>query len=123
MSRSKPYCVTRAEAKRRLLAHWKPAIVECRRVRLPFDLPGWARMRNYELEFELSDVLGGEWVISEWCPFDGIFTAWREHAPASVLRRTIRRFRRSQAAGNVEGYNWDYLVGYLQEALAKAGGK
>lgn len=32
--------------------------------------PRWERLRNYEYE-EILTALGGDWCISEWCPFDG----------------------------------------------------
>lgn len=38
-----------------------------------FVHPDYERLRNYEMEWELSDVYGGEWCINSICPFDGVF--------------------------------------------------
>lgn len=37
------------------------------------------RLRNYELEHDLKLRFGGEWCISEWCPFNGRFCQLQEH--------------------------------------------
>lgn len=31
----------------------------------------YIRLRNYELEYRLSVATGDEWVITDWCPFNG----------------------------------------------------
>lgn len=37
------------------------------------------RLRNYEMEDLLAEHVGGEWVVSEPCPFNGFFCSWRYH--------------------------------------------
>jgi hypothetical protein len=39
------------------------------------------RARNYELEQTLSDVFGGTWVVTDWCPFNGRFCALDRYVP------------------------------------------
>lgn len=39
------------------------------------------RWRNYELEDRIALGWEDKWVISEFCPFNGIYCRWREYAP------------------------------------------
>lgn len=39
------------------------------------------RYRNYELEERLEAEYDGQWVISEWCPFDGRFCKLADFVP------------------------------------------
>lgn len=50
--------------------------------------PDCARLHNYEFETDyLPGLFGGNWIISEWCPFDGYHCAWYNHAPPDVLKQ------------------------------------
>lgn len=59
--------------------------------------PGWERCRNYELETDMSEWFGGEWVISEWCPFDGVYCRWPRHIPEGELISAIERMGGAEA--------------------------
>jgi hypothetical protein len=41
----------------------------------------WDRLRNYEYEERLHEAFGGDWCISEWCPFDGRWCTLRDFLP------------------------------------------
>jgi hypothetical protein len=123
--------VGRETARALLLKHWAPALRLARRLKLPVS-PGteparWERLRNYEIEYELRRVFGRSFVISEWCPFDGIFTSWRNHAPPKVLEAEIARIETCPLEAKPdgcrvtpEGYVADRLIDMLRDALAKA---
>lgn len=72
------------------------------------------RVRNYELEHDLSSKLGGEWVVAEWCPFNGLFCQWISYAPDEDLDKTIKWWEDNRAANAEHGLNVDYHIQYLQ---------
>ena len=45
----------------------------CRHRRSP---ERFARLRNYEIEMELKDHFGAEFVVWEPCPFNGVHCTW-----------------------------------------------
>lgn len=80
------------------------------------DTP-WDRLRNYELEAELQGTLGGDWVISEWCPFNGFFCAYSDVAPLDEMvayREIIRGW-------NPKKVDVDYLVGQVDQKISERG--
>jgi len=36
----------------------------------------WERYRNYEMEYHLDDMLDGKWIIGEFCPYNGKYSAY-----------------------------------------------
>lgn len=69
--------ISRAVARVKLLKHWLKNYTP--RQLLERSEPPWDRMRNYELEAMLSDDFGGEWCISEPCPFNGAYCRFGTH--------------------------------------------
>lgn len=70
-----------------------------------FDLFGpmdRSRYRNYELEHDLEVEHGGTWVIAEWCPSNGIYCSYWEHAPVPVLKLALRAHEKVGYTGAVE---------------------
>jgi len=55
--------------------------------------PNWGRVRNYEMEVELQEVTGEEYVISEFCPFNGRFCSWMDHAPIEFLKECLQHWK------------------------------
>lgn len=104
---------TRAQARRTILAKWKRVIAQARRVRLPFHLPDWDRLRNYEIEDLLARVLGGAWCVSEWCPYDSIFCLWNKHAPVVEREKKIAKLEanRSELSTRIDV---DYYITILR---------
>lgn len=37
--------------------------------------------RNYELERDLDGLFGGNWVVTDWCPYDGRFSVLSHFVP------------------------------------------
>ena len=77
------------------------------------------RRRNYEIEHDLSDIFGVEHVISEWCPFNGIYSSWADHCPISELRQIVDE---NIGKGIVDHYNLDYLANYAEGIINKREG-
>lgn len=50
-------------------------------------------MRNYEMEHALEEIEGGEWIINEWCPFNGIHCGFFDVAPIKFLEQTIEEMQ------------------------------
>lgn len=67
--------ITRAEAHKKLEAHWteKGHCSCCSKRRAPAR---FERLRNYEIEQELEQVFGEEHVVAELCPFNGVYCTW-----------------------------------------------
>lgn len=80
---------------------------------LPHLREDFARMRNYEIQGELEDLFGATWVISEWCPFNGIHTAWCHVAPRAVREKTANWWRVNRASLTADHYNVDAHIRYL----------
>ena len=90
---------------------------------------GWGeewsdRLRNYEIEYDLAELAGVDvddeelmYVVAEWCPFNGIFCAWREHAPREVLDDTISWWEEHRAELAAQGLRVDYHLGLLRASL------
>lgn len=106
--------VTRDEARHRLMTKWAKAKAAMEEVGLDFDEPRWDALRNYELERMMEYHFGGEWVIAEWCPFDGIFCRYKEVAPAADL---IEAKNNIAAMPENTGLNKPYLLRLLDEQL------
>lgn len=108
-----PRILTRAEAAERIRNHWLST-------RTPEQLlamhePNWDRLRNYELEGILEKELGGEWVIGEWCPFNGIHCNWLDHCPLETLDALIAEYESDPAALRRAGVNPDMRMGHLRD--------
>ncbi len=108
--------VTRDEA-RFMLIH---AGVECER---------FERWRNYEIEHDLDELIDDEgvYVIAEWCPFNGIYCAWLQHAPTESIERTMREveevrgvWEADRATGSSRYPNPDRFLDTLRTALEAA---
>lgn len=114
--------LTRDEAIEKLegyLSAERAKIAEPLRNRLESD---WERCRNYELEARLERYIGGEWVITTWCPFNGIFCNAIEYIDEKGLRETISEFKeakKTQAYG--KHLNYDYHVNILRHELKRRG--
>jgi hypothetical protein len=69
--------ITRAEATNRLRERFQK---QRSRLDEPFQPllldPVYDRLRNYEFEAQLHHIFGGEWVINEPCPFNGLKCAF-----------------------------------------------
>lgn len=72
------------------------------------------RVRNYELEQDLQDRFDREYVITEWCPNNGVYCKWIHYCSESELSRIISENR---GRGVVDGYNLDYLADYVEREL------
>ncbi len=105
------------------MARWRNAIRVAERVKLPFDTPDWDRLRNYEIENRMTGQFGGRWVVSEWCPFNGIHCRWADYAPIKVLQEQLAAFDGSRRALTEEGYNVDFLISLMQRQIDKRRGK
>lgn len=66
--------LTREEARVKLLASWLETRTKLEL--LGMSEPNWERLRNYEIESRLHKEFGGEWGISEPCPFNGPFCSF-----------------------------------------------
>ncbi len=75
--------IKRDEVSRKVVQHWLDTLTPEELLRK--RVPSWERMRNYEMEHELEEVFGGAWVVSEWCPFNGVYCEWVDHCPREVL--------------------------------------
>ncbi len=69
-----------------------------------------SRLRSYEIERGLAQRYGGFWVVGEWCPFNGIYTAWRHFAPPEVLEANAQWWEEHRAKMTAEGFNVDYHI-------------
>lgn len=103
------------------MKHWGPAIALAERVGLPVSVPTWARLRNYELESRLFHLFGNEYVISEWCPFNGIYCGWAAHAPEVDLKTEIARLAQDRDKPEVDVKRLDHAIKTLQQELARRG--
>lgn len=110
--------VSREVGKRHLVQKWQPAITLAKEVGLPYWLPDWEVLRNHELEGKLEDNFPGDmWVVTEWCPYNGIFCRYRSCASKAVLREVQREFRELQSKPGTPDANWSYLCGIIDKEL------
>ena len=77
--------VRRSDVQMRCERKWDPAIKLALELGLPFYVPDWKSLRNYEMEEEMRDQFGDDWVVVEWCPFNGIFCRYKEVASKADL--------------------------------------
>jgi hypothetical protein len=111
---------TREGAKRRLLEVWAPTIEAAGAidVTLPVSREGyWETHRNYELEDELHAKCGDQWIIVEWCPYNGIYCAYLEVASKKDLR--IARRNIGAAGARDPMLNTKMMFGHIDKELAK----
>lgn len=66
--------ITRAEAapaiRASMLARMTPDQL------LDATAPDFTRWRNYEIESALIKEFGDDWIVAEWCPFNGVYCRW-----------------------------------------------
>ena len=108
--------ISRLDAEALINEHWSKAQQEADRVGMPTNEYITERMRNYEIEYDLSNIFGGEYVVNEWCPFNGIFCKWMHHCDLSVLNSIVEENR---GRGVVDGYNLDHLADYAESEIKK----
>jgi len=70
----------------------------------------WPKLRNYELEEELNRHFEKDWVVSERCPFNGVFCEATSYVPLSALRNWIAEAKRNKE---------NYILNYLNKELEK----
>jgi hypothetical protein len=67
--------------------------------------------RNYEIEGDLHEACGGRWIISAWCPHNGVHCAWYDFASPEALE---------QAATNIDNYREALPRNCIAKQQAKA---
>jgi len=109
--------VKRDDVKDRLLLKWGDAIDAAKKAGLPYHIPDWPRLRNYELEWLMKDNYGDHgWVVCEWCPFDGIFCSYKEGAS----RHDLMEAREDIAAvPEDKGLNKSHFFRLIDTEIAK----
>lgn len=107
--------IKRADVKTRLIAKWKDAISLADEVGLPYCLPRWDWLKNYEMEMLMKDHFGDDWIVVEWCPFDGIFCRYRRVAS----RHDLKEARRDIGAVQNPFLNKKMLFGMIDKELDK----
>lgn len=70
-----------------------------------------AGLRNYEIEQGMASEHGGQWIVSEWCPFNGIFCAYRDVASVEDIETARRNITKH---GPSKGLNVEYHLKYLE---------
>ena len=61
-----------------------------------------SRMRNYEIEHYLDErTPDNEWVIQEWCPFNGIHCKFFEYSDKTWLLPALEAHRREVKDGRM----------------------
>lgn len=104
--------ISRADAAAKLRTHWLESYT--REQLLAAHEPDWERLRNYEYEGDLRKAFGGDWCISEWCPFNGIYCAWSEHAPDAVIEATAHGFERDAESLKQNGFSPERMAEYVR---------
>jgi len=61
-------------------------------------------LRNYEIEEGLHEITGDEWIVTDWCPFDGRFCNIDDFVP--YPHPPVRGHRPSDETG-VPWRSWD----------------
>jgi hypothetical protein len=64
-------------------AKWRAMMIagNARHARLNPNAYDWTRLRNYEMEMDLAEEFGGEWCVTDWCPFNGRFCKVHDYIP------------------------------------------
>jgi hypothetical protein len=90
-------CMNQADARRIPFLVSRSAALEFLRV------PTNRSLRNYELEegLERSFPVSSEltWVISDWCPYNGVHCTYFNYAPRGVLEETLTSIRERDPVG------------------------
>jgi len=107
--------IKRADVEDRLVEKWLEAINLANEVRLPYRLPRWSTLRNYEMEQMMQDHFGDNWIVVEWCPFNGIFCRYQKVAS----RYDLKKARNNIAAVQDSTFDKKYLFGLIDGELAK----
>lgn len=75
-----------------------------------------ARLRNYEIEHALHEETPEvEYVVGEWCPFNGIHCSFWEHADETWLEPALEAHRAEVAAGRMRPHVIDIIQKRLEE--------
>jgi hypothetical protein len=106
------HLISRIDAAKKIRQHWLDTY--SKEQLLTAHEPNWERLRNYEFESDLAKAFGGEWCISEWCPFDGVYCSWKDHAPDSVIEETAKGFERDAEELRANGFAPDRLAAYVR---------
>jgi hypothetical protein len=72
---TKAQTITRSDARKRLLGRLD-AEKHCACCMQRNSYERFDRMRNYEIEQDLREAFGGEWIVDELCPFNGVYSAY-----------------------------------------------
>lgn len=112
--------ITRKQVEERLMEKWGEAIRVARDAGLPHRIPTWETYRNYELEALMRDNFSADddWVICEWCPYDGIFCTYRHGASKHNLKEARRNFEDWRPEPGMPDMNKPYLYRLIDEQLA-----
>ena len=105
--------ISRADAGQKIRQHWLGTYTRERL--LATTEPEWERMHNYEIEGLLEETFGDEWCINEWCPFDGVFSRWRDLAPESVIEERVAEIQSNTETIRLRGLNPEYLIAHLRK--------
>lgn len=113
--------ISRKDAANRIRTHWLEKLT--REELLAAHEPTWDRMRNYEIEMLLGKTFGetddDSWVISEWCPFNGVHCSWVRHCPIAELDAIIAEWEGDPDALRRDGINPDIAIAHLRAERAK----
>jgi hypothetical protein len=119
--------ISRKDAATKIRTHWLENL--SREELLAAHEPTWDRMRNYEIEtlldrtFEAADYenedFEGRWVISEWCPFNGVHCAWVKHCPVEDIDAIIANWEANPDALRRDGINPEIAIGHLKTERRK----
>ena len=104
--------ISRADAAKKLRQHWLDTYTK--EQLLAASEPTWDRLRNYEYEGDLAKTFGGEWCISEWCPFNGIYCTWCEHAPDDAIEETAKGFEHDADILKAKGFAPERMAAYAR---------
>jgi hypothetical protein len=91
------------------------AIAECALVGIHIREYSIDRLRNYEIENDLNRLFSNDYVISEWCPFDGFFCDWSNYCLISELE-ALKSDENKVHVISV-GYNWESFVGLVNAKI------
>lgn len=79
-----------------------------------------SRLRNYEIEHELHERdKDNEYVVAEWCPFNGIRCAFWEYADETWLEPALESHKIEVAVGRMAPFVVDEIQARLNEVRAR----
>lgn len=112
--------VRRDDVRDRLLAKWTDAIKLAREMGLPFHIPDWERLRNYELEGLMRDHFGDDgWVVCEWCPFNWIYCTYFYGASRHDLREARANLLAWRPQSGMPDMDKPHITKRIDDEIAK----